>query len=87
MTDHPKTPAQAAEAEWTRQVHHDEADWDAIAQAAIQASGLVEASHDLCGAMRAVLEGPEGGSRRHHARIFMERVESALAKLKDHDNG
>jgi hypothetical protein len=84
-TDHPKTPGQAVEYEMANQIGDATAIWpwnvDAIAQAAIQASGLVEALEELTAIVRGecprILNEDSGG----HPDLSL-RIDDVLAKLK-----
>jgi hypothetical protein len=77
MTDQPKTPGQMVYEEYCRQRDRYDIKWDAIAQAAIQASGLVEAAVELADLMALT------PARRE----MVSQWKSKLAKLKGQSNG
>ena len=93
MTDYSETPGEAVRDEFQRQVNRCPTDWDAIAQAAIQASGLVEAlllADRLCVEALPKFDWGRSALDANAIQLLNEApiaIHAALAKLKDLDNG
>ena len=101
MTDHPKTPGQAAWEAYDRREYSPwstlhlsaQARWEAIAQAAIQASGLVEAlllADRLCVEALPKFDWGRSALDANAIQLLNEApiaIHAALAKLKGQSNG
>ena len=90
MTDHPKTPGHAVQEEifrqWKTNSNHN---FDLIAQAAIQASGLLEALEQAKSDLNAsfVTMRAYDLSTADVAREGIDRIQATLTKLKDQSDG